>query len=114
MEFFRQQMKSRVALAVSICFEMTSVLVAVLVRIAKIKILTNSAYHMKCKTDMLRPTKNTRVSSNMPKIIKVGRSEILFIFCQLFVCLFQGKIASWGLVFNKITIKPINNEENNI
>ena len=33
-----------------------------------------------------RPKRNTRVSTNMPKNIRVGRSEILFIFCQLFIC----------------------------
>ena len=40
-----------------------------------------------------------------------SRSENLFIFCQFFVCRFQGKIVLRCLVFNKITIKPINTEE---
>ena len=53
-------------------------------------------------------------STNMPKNIRFGRSEILFIFCQLFICWFLGKIASWGLIFNKIALKPINNEEHSM
>ena len=36
------------------------------------------------KGNPIRP-KNTPVSTNMPKNIRVGRSEILFISCQLFV-----------------------------
>ena len=35
---------------------------------------------------ILRPKKNTCVSANMPKKIRVGRSENLFIFCLIFVC----------------------------
>ena len=35
---------------------------------------------------LIRHKKNTHVSTNMPKNIRVGRSEILFIFWQLFIC----------------------------
>ena len=41
-----------------------------------------SIYHVCIE---MRP-KNTCVSTNIPKNIRVGRSEILFIFCQLFIC----------------------------
>ena len=41
-----------------------------------------SIYHVCIE---MRP-KNTCVSTNMLKNIRVGRSEILFIFCQLFIC----------------------------
>ena len=34
--------------------------------------------------------------TKMPPKIRVGRSEIPFTFCQLFVCWFQSKIVSWG------------------
>ena len=47
---------------------------------------------------------------NHAENIRVGRLEILFIFCQLCICWFQGKIAVLGLVFNK----PINNEKHNM
>ena len=58
----------------------------------------------------------------MPKNIRVGRSEILlsiYLFYFFFVSFLYadlgggggGKIASWGLVVNTITIKPIHNEE---
>ena len=43
--------------------------------------------------------------TNMPKNIRVGRSEILSFFFSSFLWLLVG------LVFNKITIKPLNNEE---
>ena len=32
-------------------------------------------------------------------------------FCQVLICWFWGKIASWGLVFNNITIIHMHNEE---
>ena len=35
---------------------------------------------------LFRPKKNIRVSTNMPKKVRVGRSEIFFIFCLSFVC----------------------------
>ena len=34
----------------------------------------------------VRPKKITRVSANMQKKNRVGRSENLFIFCLIFVC----------------------------
>ena len=60
---------------------------------------------------MIRPEENTRVSTNMPKNIRVGRSEILFIFLSTFYILISGQNCFLGLIFNKINIKPINNEE---
>ena len=36
--------------------------------------------------EYLRPKKNTCVAANMPKKIRVGRSENLFIFYLNFVC----------------------------
>ena len=37
------------------------------------------------RRELIRPT-NRRVSTNMSKTIRVGRSGILFDFCQLFIC----------------------------
>ena len=58
----------------------------------------------------LRPKKKkkTFVSTNMPKNIRVGRSEILFIsYADFMAKLLLGAFK----VFNKITIKHINYEE---
>ena len=45
----------------------------------------------------IRPKKkNSRVSANMPKKFKVGRSENLFIFCLIFVCKKKIKDIYWG------------------
>ena len=44
-------------------------------------------------------------SINLSEQIRVGRSGILFIFCQLI----PGQNCFLGLYFNIITINPINN-----
>ena len=58
--------------------------------------------------------KNTCVSTNMPKNIRIGRSEIIYLFYyyyyyyffgQLFIWWFQDKIVTHSsIVLNKITI----------
>ena len=47
------------------------------------------------------PKSHRCVSTNMPKKVRVARLGILFIFCQLFICWFQGEIVSWGLLLTK-------------
>ena len=91
MEFSRQPVKSRIALAVSICFEMTSVFKRLFRRHFRPYCLSQDTdlfniSHVRQDMVCFGLKKNARVSTNMPKNIKVVRSEILFIFCQLFIC----------------------------
>ena len=47
------------------------------------------------------PKRNTLVSTNMPKNIRVGRSEILFIFLSTFHMLISGQNCFLGLIFQQ-------------
>ena len=51
---------------------------------------------LKTNALLTRPKKN-RVSTNMPKNIMIGRSEILFIFLSTFEMLFSGQNRFFGL-----------------